>query len=274
MRLVWATDLHLNHATDLYISRFFDAVKSHEPNALLLTGDTAEGRSIAYYLTKMVTELDGLPILFVLGNHDFYHGSIAEAREAVIKLSEAYPMLTYLPALRRPFKLTGQWALVGVDGWGDARVGAPTSRQGGVQLNDWQLIADFWEVGAMADVNARMALLQKLSDVDAAILKKHLNKALEKYQNVMTVSHVAPFEGASWHEGKPSDRYWSPWFTWKAGGDVIAQAADTYRTRNILALCGHSHGSGEYQPRSNVLVKTGGAIYGYPEKSIAEVFNL
>jgi Icc protein len=272
MRLVWSTDLHLNLASPEYITRFFDAVKALSADKLLITGDIAEGRSIDFYLPQLVEGLDGMPILFVLGNHDFYRSSIAEVREKVTALTEAYPSLTYVPAATRPIKLSNDWVLVGVDGWGDGRVGAPMSKR--VVLNDWSLIADLWEADAVYNIPSRLALLQKLADADAAQLNKRLSKALEKHQNVMTVSHVAPFEGASWHEGQPSDRYFSPWFTWKVGGDVLLQAADYYRTRNILALCGHSHSPGVYQPRSNLQVKTGSAVYGCPEKSIVEVFEL
>jgi hypothetical protein len=35
--------------------------------------------------------------------------------------------------------------------------------------------------------------------------------------------------------------------------------------RELLVLCGHTHGAGVYRPRSNLEVRTGGADYGAPE---------
>jgi 3',5'-cyclic AMP phosphodiesterase CpdA len=81
MRLAWATDIHLDHATESARRRFCQAV-NEQADALVVTGDIAESRILGTALTALAT-LTELPVYFVLGNHDFYRGSIAGTRRQV-----------------------------------------------------------------------------------------------------------------------------------------------------------------------------------------------
>lgn len=270
MRLLWAADTHFDHAKKVAVSRFFDAVEATHPDALLITGDIAQGDTLPSHLNKMADAFR-MPILFVLGNHDFYNSSIDCVRREVAALVKERPSLVYLPALSEPYKLSADWALVGADGWGDGRVGNFTHSR--VLLSDWEVIKEFWSANGMVDVGARTRLLHELSDADALLLARSLAAALEAFPNVLSVSHVPPFEGAAWYEGKPSDRNWAPWFTWKAGGDALLEAAERCPEKQILALCSHTHDSGTHYCRKNLEVRTSSAIYGYPEKSIQGVLE-
>ena len=51
---------------------------------MVITGDIAESDSLGTSLMVM-DALVGRPIYFVLGNHDFYHGSVAATRSAVAR---------------------------------------------------------------------------------------------------------------------------------------------------------------------------------------------
>lgn len=273
MRLAVATDLHLNFVTEPYIQHFCVQVFESKADALLITGDTAEGNSIDFYLRKLVQGLQ-IPVFLVLGNHDFYRSNTTLVRQQVVQLSQHQEVtlqspLIYLPALQQPYPLSDAWALVGADGWGDGRVGAFMSTR--TVLSDWQYIEEFVRVFGAKDIAARLKVLHRLSDLDAKILHRNLGRALKKYPNIIVATHVPPFEGAAWHEGRISDRYFSPWFVWKAGGDVLLQAAERYTQSNILVLCGHTHSPGVYQPRPNLTVKTLGAMYGKP--NVAEVID-
>ena len=79
-RIVWSTDIHLNFvepaALDEYIGRLVDA----SPDIVLISGDIADSRSVVDQLALLDDRLD-CAIYFVLGNHDFYHSSIAQVRE-------------------------------------------------------------------------------------------------------------------------------------------------------------------------------------------------
>ena len=52
MRLAWATDIHLNHATNTVQRKFYQAVKD-QADALVLTGDIAESPTLGRFLTVM-----------------------------------------------------------------------------------------------------------------------------------------------------------------------------------------------------------------------------
>jgi predicted MPP superfamily phosphohydrolase len=95
--LAWATDVHLNFLTDHDLMAFCASVAELRPDALVLTGDIAEAPNLGRLLGRVASALER-PIYFVLGNHDFYHGSIAE-----VPALERYPLVivaTHVP----PFK--------------------------------------------------------------------------------------------------------------------------------------------------------------------------
>src|SRR5215475_12570896 len=100
----------------LALKAFYERVKQEQPQVLLVTGDIGEGDSVVRFVTELA---DIAPIYFVLGNHDFYRSSIAAVRGQVQRLDDR---ATWLPALA-PLQLTERVALLGVDGWGDARCG-------------------------------------------------------------------------------------------------------------------------------------------------------
>jgi hypothetical protein len=52
----------------------------------------------------------------------------------------------------------------------------------------------------------------------------------------------------------------------------LLEIADRHPGRQITVLCGHTHGRGQVKPRDNLLVLTGGAVYGEPE--VQRVFEL
>jgi len=83
-------------------------------------------------------------------------------------------------------------------------------------------------------------------------------------RHVVVVTHVPPFREAAWHEGRPSNDDWVPWFACKATGEaIVACARDCPRTEFIV-LCGHTHGAGIHSPAANVMVHTAVAEYGAP----------
>lgn len=105
---------------------------------MLVTGDIGESRNVAPWLERMDDAWDR-PIYFVLGNHDFYGGSIAGVRSEAAALSRKRPNLRYLTALG-VCELTPRVGLIGDDGWADARLG--NYEQSLVMMNDYRLIAE------------------------------------------------------------------------------------------------------------------------------------
>src|ERR1039458_8819395 len=114
MKLAWATDIHLDHAGEAARRKFCQSAKERAA-ALLITGDIAESHILGSALTALAT-LTARPIYFVLGNHDFYRGSVAGTRRQV-----GYVVNENLVYLSQSgvIELTPGTALVGHDGWAD-----------------------------------------------------------------------------------------------------------------------------------------------------------
>ena len=73
MRVVWATDIHLNFLRPQERSSFYTSIRAKEPDAVFVTGDIAEAPSLRILLDEMRKAVE-VPLYFVLGNHDFFYG--------------------------------------------------------------------------------------------------------------------------------------------------------------------------------------------------------
>jgi len=255
-RLAWATDVHLNFLSASGMDAFCEALAQEEPDAVVITGDIAEAPSVESLLSVVAAELK-TPIHFVLGNHDYYRGSVPRVRAAVTELCRRSSWLSWLPAAGVT-ELSRHVALVGVDGWADGRLGDYVRSP--VMLNDYVLIAELCGL-TRAD---RLTRLHALGDAEAARLEELLAEALGTYQRVIVATHVPPFKEACWHEGRISNDDWLPHFTCRAVGEVLRRAALAHPDRKIRVLCGHTHGAGMAEILPNLKVMTGGAEYGEP----------
>jgi len=258
MRLAWLTDIHLNFLSRDDAEDFFVRIRAEEPEAILLTGDIGEARNVVVWLERLDRELQR-PIYFVLGNHDFYGASIEAVRAAVTALERPRPYLKYLTATEEVIELTGNVALIGDDGWADARLG--NYEQSLIMMNDYRLIAEL----APLTKQDRWPRLKELGDQAAAHVRRLLPRALVRYERVILGTHVPPLREACWHEGQLSNDEWLPHFTCKAVGDAILEIMRANPTKQLAVYCGHTHSPGICQPLPNVTIHTGSASYGLPE---------
>lgn len=255
-RLAWATDVHLNFLSASGLDAFREALAREEADAIVITGDIAEAPSLSPLLSRLADAV-ATPIFFVLGNHDYYRGSIPEVKRAAREMAERSPWLSYLPAAG-VVELTREIALVGVDGWSDGRYGDYVRSP--VMLNDYLLIAEL----AGLSKPARLERLGQLGDQEAETLRGPLMAALGKYRRVIVATHVPPFKESCWHEGRVSNDDWLPHFSCRATGEVLREAARLHPNQKIRVLCGHTHGVGQAEILPNLKVMTGGAEYGEP----------
>lgn len=256
MRLAWATDIHLEFLNPSALTTFCITLAKSPAEAFLISGDISQARGLPRHLRILERTLER-PIYFVLGNHDFYHGRIAEVRERVGEISGISSYLRWLPATG-PVELSPAAGLLGHDGWADGRLGDYANSP--VLLNDYRLIDDF--IGL--DASARLRLLNRLGDDAAAYLRRELPSALNRWKRLVVLTHVPPFAEAAWHMGRRSDDNWLPHFSCKAVGDALREAAESRPDREITVLCGHTHSAGEVAVLPNLRVTTGGARYGEP----------
>lgn len=269
MRLAWLTDVHLNHADATTRRRLLSSL-AQNCDAVAISGDIAESWDLEGYLRVLDTVIEQ-PIYFVLGNHDFYRGSIAATREAVTSLALQSKNLVYLNQVDF-VQLTPNTAIIGHDGWADGRLGDLAGSD--VVLNDYLLINELQGCsrrGALDKIALRRAL-RMLGDEAAEHMRQALTQAVSRYPQVIALTHVPPFRAATWHEGRISDDHWLPHFSCKAVGDAMTAVMRANPHAELLVLCGHTHGSGEAQLLGNIRVLTGAARYGKPE--IQRVFEL
>lgn len=257
MRLAWASDIHLNFVGPHEIDAFCRAITETGAEAILLGGDIGEAPSVARYLLALEERLQR-PIYFVLGNHDFYGGSIRAVREQVSRLCADADRLTWLSSAD-VIELAPDTGLIGHDSWADGRFGQGIRSK--VELNDYRLIEEFDGL----PVPQRFAKLRELGDEAAEHFRRVLPGALDRYRRVILLTHVPPFRDACWYDGRISDDDFLPHFTCKAVGYVLREAMRARPDRDLTVLCGHTHGAGVVDMLPNLHVRTGGAEYGRPK---------
>jgi predicted phosphohydrolase len=261
-RIVWSTDLHLNFVEQPTLDEFIGRLADASPDVLILSGDIADSGTIADYLTQLDDQLE-CPICFVMGNHDYYLGSIHQVRQQIRQLCASREKLIYLSETSF-VEISDEVAIMGHDGWADARIGSYETSM--VMMNDYRLIDEFAGIGK----RERWAILKSLGDEAAAMIRQELPRAMERFPNVFCVTHVPPLRAACWYNGRISDDEWAPHFTCKAVGDALLEIARQHPRCELTVVCGHTHSSGTCQPLPNMQIVTGGAEYGFP--AINQVF--
>ncbi|MDF1685127.1 MAG: metallophosphoesterase [Legionellaceae bacterium] len=260
-KIAWVTDIHLNFLKSAARKKFYKHVIETGADQILITGDIAEATNVCELLQEFV-EVTGKSIYFVLGNHDYYHNSVAHVREKITALCKQNKKLIWLGE-PKVVTLSNDAILLGHDGWADARYG--DFEHSPINLNDSRLIAELYQAFLLSK-SALKYEMQKLADQDAKILEETITKAITaNIKQVIIATHVPPFPECSWHKDHPSDKDWLPYFASKATGDVIMAAARTYANVQFLVLCGHTHTATSIDFLDNLKIRAGGAEYYKPE---------
>jgi len=275
--LIHLTDIHLNFCTEKCIKNLSAQILLKKPNAIVITGDIAEAPTILDYLANFSILLNKTcPIFFVLGNHDYYNGSITEVRSVLERLftysdehkANKLPRLAWLTT-SGVVPLTKDVAIVGDDGWYDGQYADWFSSK--IMLNDYLVIDELSDY-TCATRQHKFDKINELSKNSAANVKNNIEKAFETFSNVFVATHVPPFRESSTYKGRISDKDWMPHFSSKAMGDVLYNLAVANPKKNITVLCGHTHGFADVKITSNLRAITGSAEYRKP--TIGKIFTL
>ncbi len=250
-RLAWASDLHLDWLDEPDRLRCIRALEQQQAEAVLITGDIADGAPAADWLRHLARRV-GCPIYFVLGNHDFYGSSLQAVRHRVTELAAGTENLHYLTA-GKIVRLTPTTGLVGHDGWADARVGNHLSTP--VRLVDFFTIQDF--AGLVQNAAALRDRLRLLGYQAARYVERWLPVALDRFRRVILATHVPPFVEACWYRGGRSNDDWLPYVCCHAMGRVLRSIMRRRPDRHLTVLCGHTHGCGTTAILHNLQVITG-----------------
>ena len=155
-------------------------VAAEEPDLVLVGGDISNGIASLTHLANLAAFINK-QFYFVLGNHDFYYGSIAQTRIQAYELTLFNPKVHYLTN-NGIISLTKHTALIGHDGWSDALAGDYMNSE--VMLNDYRLIEEFRQLNKIE----RKQKLHDLGDEAARYLKRQLLKALKTHERVVLLT--------------------------------------------------------------------------------------
>ena len=255
-KLVWLTDLHLDAADIALTGEFISKLVGLEPDALLIGGDICNGYAALLRLKEISSKIS-CEVYFVLGNHDYYYGSINNIRKMATLLTQEIPLLHYLTQ-SNVIELSPETALIGDDGWSDGRQG--DFLHSTIVLNDYFLIDELKDLSPLD----RLHKLNALGAESAKHLEKLLRLALEKYSQIVLLTHVPPFVQACMTDGKMSDDNWAPHFVNKSAGEVLLSLMEAHPNNQLLVLCGHSHEYSDMQILPNLRVLTGESKLGMP----------
>lgn len=212
-----------------------------------------------------VEQAFGVPVYFVLGNHDFYGLSGLDAAVEWRKVNQpSQPGVVWLRDAP-PVELCPGVVLTGHEGWYDARCGDPMGTD--VMLRDFFEIGDFRSFMGLRPTRFvdRVGLVEAcraVADRWAEEARGKLAAALaQSPTRVLFATHVPPFARACWHKGAVSDVNWLPWFTNVALGAVLADVATANPKVRFDVYCGHTHSPGIYTHLPNLVVYTGRSEY-------------
>ena len=256
-RFIWCTDIHLNFLNEHGISDFYKQITQAKPKTFLICGDIGEGSNVHQYLAELASNFPKLDIYFVLGNHDIYFNSFPQVYCNIKKLCAEYTNLNWLNE-SGIVRLSTESALIGNDGWYDGGHGDYFSSS--VTIADFNTIKEFSGLTAQA----RLGLMQNLAKEAADQIKRNLEIALRRYNKIIIATHVPPFKENCLHDGKISNGNYLPFYGNKILGDALLDVMRNYFNSNkqVIVLCGHSHGFSVYNPLQNLKVICGEAKYG------------
>jgi len=280
-RVAWLTDIHLDHLTEFVddskangnsvrkeisksqVEFFCQKVIAVNPDSVVITGDISTANGIELHLSWLERYLPGVPVYFVLGNHDYYNGSINGVRSAIAKYNGTKTRTGWLNVMK-VVKLTERTALVGHDGWYDG--GYSNWFKSNLCMNDYFLTNDFM-------FQPRTLQYQRILELATECghhIDRYVHEAASKgFQHVLFATHVPPFrENSRAPDGSLSDEDWLPNMSSKIAGDALLKAAKAFPRVKFTCLSGHTHTAWEQTYRPNLTCITGNAKYGDPSSSL------
>jgi predicted phosphohydrolase len=271
-RLAWLTDVHLDHVDEVGVGADGREVRTTDmeemeafrrlvgrADAVLVTGDVSTAPRLRWHLQALASHAAPAPLYYVLGNHDYYFGSISQVREDLRRDDPALWLgrTDYVG-------LTDDAALVGHDGWYDG--GYADWFRSKIVMTDYDAIRELRLLPPLV----RHRRIDELSRESAGHIEAAARKAVaDGYEAVYVATHVPPFAAASRApDGSPSDADWLPLMSSKHVGDALRRLADDYPAVRFEALCGHTHTRHELHVAKNLVCRVGGARYGAPWVSL------
>ena len=230
-----------------------NSILDENPRGVFLSGDITEGpflESTLEFLGKRI----GRPLYFVLGNHDTLLTSFQSAHSKVRALCKRYRNLIWMTEAGI-IELTPEVALVGMEGWYDARVGNPDY----IRFTfDWWMTEDFRK---LPDMHARLQAFRDLAIKSAETLSARVEEAVARYKVVYLLTHYPPWEEAHRSTNPWFEKFWQAYNCNIALGEALERVMEKHKNRQLIVLCGHTHQNTSVIVSRNTTCQVGQASY-------------
>lgn len=264
MNLDWITDPHLDHLSHEKegLIRFVKQLNERSSDALLVTGDIAESRTVYDYL-GLLSGAYQRPIYFVLGNHDYYGSWMADTHASVRQVCGNVPpgILNWMPDVGVKM-LSSSTALVGHGGMYDGQAGKPGLE---MAMSDFFMPHGNLDMAKALELGTRhlFELLLQLGQASADHIRTNVRQAARQgARRVLVLTHVPPFLESSYFRGKPSEPTHAPFYVNQSLGKALLELSSELPKVQLDVFAGHTHGPREYRASSNLVVRVGAAHYG------------
>lgn len=250
-KYIWQTDTHL-----LPWNRFkmLNSILNEKPHAVFLTGDVSHSGGTFLSDLEFLGKRIGRPLYFVYGNHDLWFSCIDDVHRGIRELCVEYKNLVWMTDAG-VVSLNDEVAVIGAEGWYDARVGNPEF----IKLTfDWYLIRDFKELATWEE---RFEKFRALADASAELMAKNLETAIETHKTVYLLTHFPPWENANRCHSLLSEKFWTPYNTNVALGKRLESVMAEHKKRNLIVLAGHTHSACNIHVSRNIECRVGRGAY-------------
>lgn len=263
MKIAYTSDIHLNFLSYQRRLKLYTEIENLKADTLLIAGDIGESNGLVNYLTELQNHVTA-PVCFVLGNHDFYKGSIQQTQQLADEYSALnWKKATYLSTQNYILDIDTRTAIIGHDGWADGRSGDYNNLS--VELNDFYQIAELQNLTK----EKRLEKMQELADIaNAHIIKGLTNTIKGGAKNIIIVTHVPPWAKASRYRGRIANPDFLPYYCSMELGIKIEKAMKN-QDANLTVICGHTHCPYAEQI-GNIRVIVNGSDYNKPKVGIIE----
>lgn len=249
----WLTDTHFDFLSKSEFLKYVSHLESQNLDGIFLTGDVSTGQEVSFHL-KTLSRILRKPIYFVLGNHDFYRSTFKNISDEVTYLAETDPNLHFMSASPEPLYLNDKVAVIGHDGWYDARFRNPLTTL--VFAMDFLFINDFKFKNSNAD---RIRLVRELADKSAKHVEYQLYKAIETHDIIYLLTHVPPWPRLTHRFFGLADAFWMPYNSSMIMADTIISIMKYHPNKKLIILSGHTHLGRTEKISNNIELRVGDA---------------
>lgn len=269
MKIVWASDIHLDHAEDKpgAFKEFADSVNAQAPDVLIVSGDISTGIGFEPHVRQLAGAI-GCKLLWVRGNHDLWRTSFQAADELDVYLTGVLAGSHHpdfwgsLHTKDEVSMVSDEVCILGVNGWYDFTAGE--TKRAPFIMNDWHRISDFVH-GVYAGEDERVISMRQ-SGLSTALAIKKLNAGYEQgARKFHLFTHVPQFVETCSYRGLPTRPEDITLYCNVSFGVSLRAWCKEHPDAHLTTYAGHTHFGKTALVEPNLLARVATAKYGSPK---------